>query len=139
MKIVGFLLFFLLVFSFVRAADFPEPLEIIQKEGKFVFTDGSSYYLFKKDYTFESGPLGMSGREISGTWKAEDGFFVVNGKWGWLNGGSQSDDYRKMVLYVARPDSVEKEDKSTFASGILGMKVYKCYFEIEELRKISKP
>jgi len=52
-----------------RAAEFPPASEIIQTEGQFVFTDGSSYYMFKKDGTFTSEPLGISGREITGTWE----------------------------------------------------------------------
>jgi hypothetical protein len=138
MKFVGLVLILWLAAFTVPATDFPEPVEIIRQEGQFVFTDGSSYYLFKKDHTFKSGPVEMSGREITGTWELEDSFFVINGKWGWLNGGSQKDDYRKMVLYVAKPQSIEKVDKSSPGYGIQGMKIYKCYFEIEELEKITK-
>jgi hypothetical protein len=139
MKFIGLILFLWLTAFTVPAADFPEPFEIIRQEGQFVFTDGSSYYLFRKDHTFKSGPLGISGREITRTWKSEENFFVINGQWGWLNGGSQKDDYRQMILYVAKPEAVEKVAKSSPNYGIQGMKIYKCYFEIESLQKIPKP
>jgi hypothetical protein len=139
MKLISLILFLCLTTFTVPASDFPEPVEIIQKEGRFIFTDGSSYYLFRKDHVFQSGPVGMSGREITGTWKFEDNFFVIDGQWGWLNGGSPKDDYRQMILYAAKPEAVEKIDKSSPHYGIQGMKIYKCYFEIEKIEKTSKP
>src|SRR4051794_11422977 len=74
------------VTSAVLAAEFSEPSGIIQDEGQFVFTGSSSYYRLKKDGTFRSGPLGLSGREIAGTWKLKDRLFVIEGRWGWING-----------------------------------------------------
>src|SRR5689334_2900227 len=91
----------------VAARDYPEPIKIIQEEGEFVFEDGSSYYLFKKDGTFKSGPLGLSGREIEGTWKQRDALFVIEGRWGWMNGASLDNDYKRLTLYISRPESVE--------------------------------
>ena len=65
MKIANTALALLLALSNTLANEFPKPPEIIQNEGQFVFTDGSSFYLFKKDGTFTSEPLGLSGRVIS--------------------------------------------------------------------------
>src|SRR4051794_36756726 len=90
------------VASPLLAADFPEPLKIIEEEGQFVFHDGSSYYLFRKDGTFKSGPMGLSGREITGKWRVDDRLFVIEGRWGWINGVSPEDDYRKMVIYLSK-------------------------------------
>src|SRR5690242_4812813 len=113
MKVLVLVLFVLLTTINASAQDFPEPSQIIEKEGRFVFIDGSSYYLFKKDGTFSSGPLGMSGRVITGTWKKQDNLFVIQGQWSWVNGLSQENDYRKMVLYVSTPDSSETVEKLT--------------------------
>ena len=138
MKFFGLFLILWLTVLTVPASDFPEPVEIIRQEGQFVFTDGSSYYLFRKDHVFKSGPVGMSGREITGTWKLQDSFFVIDGHWGWLNGGSRKDDFRQMILYVAKPEGIEKIKKSSPNYGIHGLKIYKCYFEMESLKKITK-
>jgi hypothetical protein len=120
-----------------KATDFPEPLKIIQAEGRFVFTDGSSYYSFKRDGTFKSGPMGLSGREITGTWKSEDRLFVIEGIWGWMNGVSPVDDYRKMTIYVSTPISVETAKRMSPVDASANVKIYNCYFIVEELRKVK--
>ncbi len=72
------------------AAEIPKITDIIQKEGKFVFTDSSSTYQFYKNGVFILEPTGFSGRTIQGVWKTEDSnLFVVTGKWGWMNGISK--------------------------------------------------
>ena len=144
MKVIVFVLFVLVTAFTVSAQGFPEPSQIIQEEGRFVFIDGSSFYLFKKDGTFKSEPLGGSGRIITGTWKKQDNLFVIQGLWSWINGLSQENDYRKMVLYMSTPDSSEtvKRLSSKFAGPgeiLVNVKVYKCYFLIDELQKIPKP
>jgi hypothetical protein len=120
------------------AAEFQEPLKIIQAEGQFVFTDGSSYYLLRKGGEFKSGPLGLSGREITGTWKTNDRMFVIEGRWGWMNGVSAADDYRQMTLYVGTPTSVETARRLSHVDESVNVKIYKCYFIIEELRKVAR-
>jgi hypothetical protein len=123
-----------------RAAEFPPASEIIQTEGQFVFTDGSSYYMFKKDGTFTSEPLGISGREITGTWELRDErMFVVRGRWTWINGLSARDDYRQLEIAIYRPTSVETVDWLSHSDATRNVKVYKCYFVVEELIKIAKP
>jgi hypothetical protein len=138
---LGFTALFYPVFkaNAVSATDYPEPMKIIQEEGQFVFVDGSSYYLFKKDGMFKSGPLGMSGREIEGTWKQKDSLFIIEGHWGWMNGASSENDYRRLTLYVSRPEAVETAKQPAVTDARWKMKVYKVYFEIEELQKIGKP
>jgi len=59
-----------------------EPSRIIQREGRFVFTDGASFYGFEKDGTFRSWPTGLSGREITGRWTRTDETYTVTGHWG---------------------------------------------------------
>lgn len=122
-----------LLFASSRAA-FQEPYKIIQQEGRFIFTDGSSYYLLEKGGRFKSAPLGMSGREITGTWKLEEQKFVVEGQWGWINGASPTDDYRRLTFFVSTPMSVETVKSFPLA----GAKIYKCYFLIDELQKMPR-
>jgi hypothetical protein len=138
MKIIAVLLFLFFATFTVLAKDFPEPSQIIKDEGKFIFTDGGSYYLFQKDGTFKSEPLGISGRVITGTWKSQDNLFVIQGKWSWMNGLSRENDFRKMVLYINNPDSSEMVERLSFGFGSLKVKIYKCYFLVEELQKIPK-
>ena len=141
MKIITVLLFICLTALTVLAQDFPKPSQIIKDEGKFIFTDGSSYYLFQKDGTFKSEPLGISGRVITGTWKLQDrqdNLFVIQGKWSWVNGLSQENDFRKMVLYINTPASSETVERLSSGFGSLKVKIYKCYFLVEELQKIAK-
>ena len=123
-----------------RAAEFPEASEIIQTEGQFIFTDGSSYYMFKKDGTFTSEPLGISGREINGKWELrDDHVFVIRGRWTWINGLSPRDDYRQMEIWIYRPMSAESVPQLSSVDGALNVKVYQCYFVVDQLIKIPKP
>lgn len=63
-----------------------DPLAAI-REGQLVLSDGSSIYIFNKDKSFKSAPLGLSGRAIKGTWQAIDSNrFQVKGTWNWING-----------------------------------------------------
>ena len=130
----------LLLASPVFAESLPSPLQILKKEGQFVFTDGSSYYQLKKDGTFDSGPLDMSGRTIHGHWTSRDEMvFIVRGQWSWVNGVSPIDDYRKMTIAIYTPTGIEPKKEAQHFSFAPDAKVYKCYFVIEELVKIKKP
>jgi hypothetical protein len=136
--IVAFIL--VLVMSSIAAANLREPIKIIQEEGQFVFTDGASYYFLKKDGTFKSAPLGLSGRTITGHWKYElPGRFIIEGQWEWINGLSPRDDFRRMTLVISAAESFE-ERQQVSAVDITGpVKIYKCYFIVDELCKISSP
>ena len=138
MKILVIVFFLLSTAPTVLAKDFPEPLQVIQEEGQFIFTDGSSYYWLKKDGTFRSEPLGLSGREINGRWKVRDSLFVIEGQWGWINGISPKDDYRRMVLYIGHPESAETVERLSFVNADANVKIYRCYFYVEELQRIPK-
>ena len=140
MKIANTALALLLALSNTLANEFPKPSEIIQNEGQFVFTDGSSFYLFKKDGTFTSEPLGLSGRVISGHWTfQEDRVFVIQGRWSWINGLSANDDYREMKIAVYSPVSSEIVEQLSVVGATTKAKIYKCYFVVEELHRIPKP
>ena len=140
MRVAVTILALLFMTSNIYATEFPQASEIVQSEGQFVFTDGSSYYMFKKDGTFTSGPLDISGREINGKWELHDErAFVIRGQWTWINGLSPRDDYRQMEIWVYRPMSAEIVPRLSFVGGGLNVKVYKCYFVIDQLTKIPKP
>lgn len=135
---------FLTVILFVlplRAEQYPAPEKIIQNEGQFVFSDGSSYFRFVKGGSFLSGPLRGSGRTIIGTWKTNPGSssFEVMGKLGWLNGLSESDAVTiKMVMVIYPPQDEEKEIKAFWAAhATQPIRVYKPYFFIQQLTALS--
>jgi hypothetical protein len=108
MKVMVVALVSILTLSNSLAAEIPKPSEIIHDEGQFVFSDGSSYYLFKKDGTFISEPLGLTGRVITGTWTCQDDrLFVIQRRWTWINGLSPRDDYRQMKIVIGLPVSWE--------------------------------
>lgn len=121
----------------VAVAKLPSAVEIVETEGQFVFTDGSSYYVFKKDGTFKLRPIGRSGREIDGTWKPADFGFEIDGNWTWINGMTYLDDHRKMVLVVYPYKTFKAVPSLSWALG--EAKIYDCYFEIEELVKLPQP
>jgi len=116
-------------------------LHALEQKKAITISDGVSYYTFKADGNFASGPIGMSGRTISGTWKVDTGRpnapFVVEGKWSWVNGISRNDDYRRMVVSIwpgsFRPAIGAEKD------GFLSAKeMFDCYFVIDELTAIKK-
>ena len=126
-----------------KTADTPASAQqIIEKENQFAFTDNSSYYLFHKNHTFESGPVGESGRHIKGTWKTpnhQEGAFVIEGQWGWINGTSKPNDFRRMTLTVY-PHGIEPEVKGNVSAFLAASpKIYRCYFVINELVPIAAP
>lgn len=125
----------LLTMCSLAFAKLQEPFQIIQKEGQFIFTDNASYYRFKKDGSFQSNPIGLSGRTITGHWKLQNSHFIIEGQWGWLNGLSLLDDFRRMTIGISDAESFEKrQDIQGYFEG--EAKVYKCYFVMEELVRI---
>ena len=122
----------------VAKAGIPKFTEIIDAQGKCVFTDGSSTYQFYKDTSFVLEPNDMfSGRTIKGKWSSEDGrTFVIVGKWGLINGISKDDDYRKLTLSVTlRSDQPQGAES---AGPVKRHKVYPVYCTVEELKSITK-
>jgi len=82
----------------------PSAADIIQKEGRLVFTNDIFGYGLEKEGTFYSGPTGLCGQKITGHWKeVQQGHgdtFVIEGTWGWVNGESQINDFREMTITV---------------------------------------
>jgi hypothetical protein len=138
---------FVAVVQPARAVDELPPLGIINQEGELVVSDGSSYYDFRKDGRFISGPIdGISGRVIDGTWTIQGDKnarslcvdLVVKGTWSWVNGVSALNDRRTMVMAVYALDP--KFETYPKQIGIYGMeektfKVRHGYFIIESMEK----
>ena len=120
----------------VQAAPLLSVDKIIATEGCLVFTDGSSLYDFEKNGTFYSEPSGLSGRTITGRWTRQDNTFTVQGTWGWMNGISKINDFRRLTLTVY-PTAAEPGKVSRFLwlppRAKTPRKIYRCYFVVEEL------
>jgi hypothetical protein len=133
------LLAVLLTTSLLAAANDPfiPPLRQIEQSGSICVGDGSSYFMFAKDGTFQSGPLGMSGRTMTGRWTHDDdGRFVVTAKLGWMNGIIPADQYRRIVFHIYYVTKRTNELKVPFLSST---EVSDSYFLIEEMTIIPKP
>jgi len=122
--------------SVTMAEDLLKPLDVINQEGQLVLSDGSSVFIFKKDRSFESGPHGLSGRTIKGTWKEhKSGGYLVEGKWDWINGLSQPNDFRTMVLHIGWiSDEAQELNLQQYGK----IRLRKAYFFIDSLQKVSK-
>ena len=115
--------------------EIPSPLQVIQDEGQFAFTDNSSLFQFIDDGTFFMEPLGMSGRAVEGSWiYLDSNRFEITGIWGWNNGISLLDDKRKMIIYInlRSMDTVDSESLWRFSD----TRLYDVYFVIEEIIKL---
>lgn len=119
------------------SADVLEPMKAIEQFGAITIGDGSSFFSFAKDGSFNSGPLGQSGRTMKGYWsKDEDGRFVVTAKFGWINGLSLDEQYRRIVFRISH---VSKNAKKGITSPWTAEPDFDSYFLIEEMTTIPKP
>ena len=119
--------------SLVAHAQTPSIAPIIAKEGVFAVSDGSSTFQLHKGGKFTMEPVGMSGRTVEGFWtQTDDSHFVITGKWGWVNGLSRNDDYRRMELYI----SYHGGDAKTLDRGVV--RVHPAYVLIDALVKVDK-
>lgn len=115
----------------------PSVTEIIEDEGQFAFTDGSSTYLFLEDGSFFLEPTTLSGRSIEGEWKSMgSGWMEITGTWGWYNGISAVNDIRRMVLYI-NVRSTETEESQLLWRGE-DRRMYDVYFIVDELVKLDR-
>lgn len=119
------------------SADVLAPMKAIEQFGAITIGDGSSFFSFAKDGSFNSGPLGQSGRTMKGYWsKDEDGRFVVTARMGWINGLSLPDQYRRIVFRISH---VSKNGKKGITSPWTAEPDFDSYFLIEEMTTIPKP
>jgi hypothetical protein len=111
----------------------------IEQFGGISICDGSSFFTFSKDGSFESGPLGMSGRTMKGHWtKDADGHLVATARLGWINGASSGDQYRRIVFFISHV-SKRKEEGDKIRHGFAPSTLFDSYFFIEEMMSIPKP
>ena len=134
-KLIAYFLFMVSVACASESID-----QIIAETGSFVYLDGSSYFAFGKSGQFESGPKGMSGRTIKGTWsKDRNDMFVIKGQWSWMNGWSQTNDFRTMVIYISyHNESYLAPSNSLFYTSIQTnrpIRLYTVYATIDSLTK----
>ena len=110
-------------------ADYRTALQVINSDGDLTISDGSSFYTFKKDGSFVSGPCGISGRTMLGSWRAPGGdggkivSFLVDAKIGWMNGITPVKDVRTIRIIIYPP--FERVNPH----------LYHCYFLIDEMTK----
>lgn len=109
----------------------------IEEYGGFTITDGSSYFTFSKDGKFNSGPMGLSGRQLKGAWTlADNSEFTVIAKIEWANGMQPVDEYRRIVFRIS---SVRKRAVRPTVSLGAPTELFDSYCLIEEFVKIPKP
>ncbi|TLD69352.1 hypothetical protein FEM03_18460 [Phragmitibacter flavus] len=135
----------LLVIATVSCLSAPPPDPAIEMKGSgIILVDGTSSYIFAKDGTFRSDPLGMSGRTFTGNWKIEQpsagsaAKVVVEAKCGWINGLSPNDDYRRIVFFIYSGNTTVFE-RPEVVGGWMPQNYYKCYWLIDEMTRLTKP
>lgn len=136
MKLLTFVFFS--VSTILHAAE-PEysPQAALDKFGRFALTDGTSYFTFTRDGQFKSGPMGESGRELTGTWTLADATeLTVVARLGWLNGLNPPDEYRRLVFRISSLRERRAQPASPFAPPTAW---FDGHWVIEELVKIPKP
>lgn len=105
--------------------------DVLAAEGKFSWSDGSTVYTMERDHSFHADPADMSGQTIAGTWTFTDepsmGNVRVIGRWGWMNGASRSDDYRRMEFHVG----------DVYAAPVGEDRLYHPYFVMDSLAPTS--
>jgi len=118
-----------------------DPVKVLETNGVLTITDGSSFYVFRTNGTFTSGPVdGFSGRTFVGTWSPDFSNavakFTVVARMGWINGISSGDEFRKIVffIYVGHEKQAGTDYRYSPTKTI-----FDCYFIIDELVKIPKP
>lgn len=120
--------------SFAHAKSIGDPMKVID-QGRLVLSDGSSIYIFNKDKTFVSGPLGLSGQTIKGKWKHDRDGFRITGTWGWMNGWAKQEE-QTMLMYIGWVSEEEEEVKVVFNGDKNGnLKIRKGYFLIRSLNR----
>lgn len=102
LPLLGFLAFAATAGAAPEAAPVPLPaLDALKEKGRLLLSDGGTWYLLDLNGGFHSGPWGLCGETIDGTWiGGKDGRFLIHGAWGWMNGVSQIDDLRVLSLEI---------------------------------------
>lgn len=132
------LLFLIVSFRAAAAADAPiSALEAIEQFGRVSVSDGTSYFSFAKDGSFDSGPLDLSGRTLRGRWiNGVDGRIVVTARLGLKNGISSGNQYRRIVFFIWHVSRRAREPATTAEPPASR---FDSHFLIEEMLQIPKP
>jgi hypothetical protein len=109
------------------------PDQVIRESGALVITDGASYYRFNRDSSFDSGPLGISGRIIKGRWRGDGQPFIIEGQWTWINGASASGDYRRMTMHVGGTSGSGTDESLILSGRSSSARIHRVYFHIDEI------
>ena len=136
----------------VLAADAPEKVTGKNNAGTdltstgVTVSDGHSSYTFYPSGDFDSGPLGMSGRTLKGTWKfiehdAGTATKVeVIAMQGWMNGLSGNDDWRRIVFCIWPGKVIDSKKQPEGPRLELWLPSnYTGYWLIDEMSKTQKP
>ncbi len=103
-------------------------------DGEFRFSDGTTVYTMRSDHSFEAGPVGTSGQTIRGRWCRDENRYEVFGHWGWMNGGSRADDFRRL-RFDLRPPFVRVPPEELPLHG--NSTVYRAPFVVDALAPIT--
>lgn len=114
-------------------------LQVIRDEGALLLVEGGSFYRFNRDSSFRSGPIGLSGRVITGRWRGGDDLFIVEGRWGWVNGQSLPDDYRRMTIRIARIDGPGTLQSLPLSGVVNSVRVHSGYYYVDDVVRIPPP
>ncbi|MCD4706241.1 MAG: hypothetical protein K8S62_00705 [Candidatus Sabulitectum sp.] len=129
---------FMTVIFMVTAAgeELPSIQEIIQREGQFVFTDGSSVFQFYCDGSFIMEPASLCGRAVEGKWTSLDfNRMQINGTWTWYNGISAINDQRRMTIFIYLLSMETQDSELLWRSS--DARMYDVYFVVEEIIQVN--
>lgn len=110
-----------------------QPLDAINEKGSITVLDSPSFFIFYKDGTFRSGPMGLCGPAIEGTWTIStdrpNPSFIVEGRWFWINGISHRDDFRTMVVDIRAGEFRPTSRSERGVGGHDTAEIFQCHFE----------
>lgn len=114
------------------------PSEVLKTDGQLTLSDGSSYFVFKADGSFQSFPVGESGRTFEGTWSSQSKMqqVEVTARQGWVNGTSAPDDFRRIVFRI---NAGQRRPLAKPLRGTLIQAIFDGYFLIDELVRVPGP
>jgi hypothetical protein len=99
-------------------------------------SDGSSIFIFKRTGDFNLIPVGVSGREIAGTWRMkENGYIEITGTWKWENGLSVDDDHRRMIVHISNLEKASEEYTKSIT--YKNIELWKADLTIKHISKIN--
>jgi len=117
--------------------------KVLKQQGFVWLQDSGSNYVFESNGTFQSAPIGMSGRTLQGFWKQDDQtdpIIEVEAERGWVNGRSVIADFRKISFYVGSLGTLKKQNGALWLNGKRKMdSLYQTYWFVDSLERMSKP